>query len=291
MKIPETIDDLAPAPYNPRRISDAAASGLCASMQQFGDIAGITYNQRTGHLVSGHQRVSQLRKLGAQLERDESGNVSLVLDDDKFAVRVVNWSIAAERAANVVANNPHIAGVFTRDLEALLPPIRKHLGPEIFGAVGLDTLLREQSQIASEVHAGEDEDGEGQTDSLSDSIGLSEKYTRKITGPVYEITGECPSVSSLTDTSKRDALLDEIGKHELPPDVRRFLELSAERHTVFDYQSIAEYYAHASAETQRLMEDSALVIIDFNKAIEGGFIRLTKQIRDSFIDDQERDHE
>jgi hypothetical protein len=42
----------------------------------------------------------------------------------------------------------------------------------------------------------------------------------------------------------------------------------------FNYKNVAEYYAHSEKEVQELMEDSALVIIDYNKAIELGFVKL-----------------
>ena len=57
-----------------------------------------------------------------------------------------------------------------------------------------------------------------------------------------------------------------------------FLIYAAYRHTVFDYSKIADYYAHSSKEIQELMEDSALVIIDFDAAIEKGYVKLTKDI-------------
>lgn len=61
------ISDLRPASYNPRTIEDDAAAGLAQSLERFGDLSGIVWNQRTGHLVAGHQRVNQLRERGAQL--------------------------------------------------------------------------------------------------------------------------------------------------------------------------------------------------------------------------------
>ena len=61
-------------------------------------------------------------------------------------------------------------------------------------------------------------------------------------------------------------------------EVREFLELAAYRHLVFDYHNIAEYYAHADPEVQELMEESALVIIDYNDAISGGYARLKSDI-------------
>ena len=41
---------------------------------------------------------------------------------------------------------------------------------------------------------------------------------------------------------------------------------------------IAEYYSHANPVVQDLMEQSALVIIDFNKAIELGYVQLSKKL-------------
>ena len=89
-----------------------------------------------------------------------------------------------------------------------------------------------------------------------------EHYTHKITSPVYE-----PKKIEASNVS---------------PDEKEFLRQAAARHTVFDYAKIADYYAHASKEMQELMEDSALVIIDFGKAIEKGYIRLSDEIRNEY---------
>ena len=57
-----------------------------------------------------------------------------------------------------------------------------------------------------------------------------------------------------------------------------FLRLAAERHTAFNFEEIAEWYCHATPEVQRLMENSGLVIVDFDRAIELGFVKLTKRL-------------
>lgn len=54
---------------------------------------------------------------------------------------------------------------------------------------------------------------------------------------------------------------------------RQFLKDAAGRHNVFNYRNIAEYYAHATPEMQRLMEKSALVIIDVDNAIANGYAK------------------
>jgi hypothetical protein len=113
-----------------------------------------------------------------------------------------------------------------------------------------------------------------------------EAYTSKISAPTYEVTGACPAVVDLLNDGKRNELVAAInGEPLLPADVRNFLLNAAQRHVVFDYQAIAEYYAHATPAVQRLMEASALVIIDFDAAIRGGFVRLSEEIHDALLND------
>lgn len=110
----------------------------------------------------------------------------------------------------------------------------------------------------------------------------NESYSRKVIAPTYEPSGHTPSFGEMYDTTKRDALLHEIENANLPDEVREFLRQAAARHTVFNYAKIADYYAQASPKIQALMEQSALVIIDFDKAIENGFITMTKDLANAY---------
>lgn len=109
-----------------------------------------------------------------------------------------------------------------------------------------------------------------------------DKYTKKLEAPKYEITGEKPEAEELTDDTRYNELIGEIDAADIPEEEKEFLKKAAVRHIVFNYTKIAEYYAHASKEVQELMENSALVIIDYNKAIELGYVQLTKQILDQY---------
>ena len=80
--------------------------------------------------------------------------------------------------------------------------------------------------------------------------------------------------TDLYSLDKYNELIDNINKSNLTEDKKIFLQLAATRHIEFNYSKIAEYYAHEEKETQSLMEDNALVIIDYNKAIELGFVKL-----------------
>lgn len=111
---------------------------------------------------------------------------------------------------------------------------------------------------------------------------VDEPYTKKIETPIYEPRGAKPKTTELYSDEKTNQLLSEIDKAKLPKDISAFLHLAAHRHTVFDYEQIAEFYAHAPKEIQDLMEKSALVIVDFEKAIENGFVTMSKDIAEAY---------
>ena len=91
-----------------------------------------------------------------------------------------------------------------------------------------------------------------------------------------------PSEFSLYNTDKYDSLVKDIKDKNLPKDIEKFLLLSATRHIIFNYARIAEYYCHANKDVQELMEKSGLVIIDFDDAMENGFIELTKHLEELY---------
>lgn len=138
------------------------------------------------------------------------------------------------------------------------------LGKEMQGIINID-----MSQFGFSV--GEDELGEEMQD---------DKYTLKVKIPQYEITGECPEISDMLDSSKADELIQEVEATDIPKEIREFLIQAARRHNVFNYRNIAEYYAHAEPEVQKLFEKSALVIIDVNDAIANGYVQLATDITD-----------
>lgn len=124
------------------------------------------------------------------------------------------------------------------------------------------------------------------------SMGLNEeekenKYSMKMNIPQYEIKGEEPDISELVDTSKVKELQLRIKHSNVPDEVKQFLKLASYRHLQFNYSKIAEYYAHADKEVQELMEESALVIIDFDDAIKNGYTELMNDLIGMNDDDEE----
>jgi len=115
------IDRLKAAPYNPRKDLQPGSRGwkkLERSLAEFDLVQPIVWNERTGHIVGGHQRVAVLRHQG-RTEVD---------------VAVVSLSPTRERALNIALNNPQVGGDW--DLDKL-----RHLVGEMTALPEFDVSL------------------------------------------------------------------------------------------------------------------------------------------------------
>lgn len=104
-------------------------------------------------------------------------------------------------------------------------------------------------------------------------------YTTKTLIPHYAPSVEKPPIEGLVDTEKYSKLIYEINHSTVSEAEKKFLRLAAARHIAFNYNYIADYYAHATPEMQELMEQSALVMLDIDDAIANGYVKLSKDIR------------
>jgi hypothetical protein len=161
--IPKTAAELAPAPYNPRKLSEQAGRALGYSMSEFGDLSGFVFNLRTAHLVSGHQRKEQLdpgSKIVNYTEApDECGTVGLghIQQGNRlWPIRFVDWDELKEKAGNLAANNPEIAGEFTEGVVELMNEIAAAM-PDVYDQA---LLFKIQDELRGDKgKTDEDEDG------------------------------------------------------------------------------------------------------------------------------------
>lgn len=117
---------------------------------------------------------------------------------------------------------------------------------------------------------------------------MDDTYTPKLESPHYTPADETPNISELYDDKKAGNLINEINSSDfLSDDEKHFLTLAALRHVVFNFKKIADYYAGSSQDVQRLMEKSALIIIDYDNAVANGFVEFSKKIAELTRDDYE----
>lgn len=104
-------------------------------------------------------------------------------------------------------------------------------------------------------------------------------YSKKVSTPIYKPSGRPVSIYECYDHQKYLRMVRRIENSNVSKEEKDFLKFAAARHIVFQFERIADYYASASKEMQELMEKSALVIIDFDKAIEEVFVQLNDNMR------------
>lgn len=123
---------------------------------------------------------------------------------------------------------------------------------------------------------------------VKEAMGDDKKYSRAIKIPQYNPSKEVPKLESMLDLEKYSKLIYAINKSNVSEEEKKFLRFAASRHIVFNYALIADYYAHASAEMQDLMEQSALVILDINDAIANGYVKLSEKMKQLVEEEKQR---
>lgn len=105
------------ASYNPRKLSEDARKRLKANLKRIGLAGGIVWNESTGNLISGHQRLSILDEI-QRYNPDTKDN------DYPIRVEVLNLTDKEEKEQNIFMNSTTAQGEFDSDLLAhLLPDI------------------------------------------------------------------------------------------------------------------------------------------------------------------------
>jgi ParB-like chromosome segregation protein Spo0J len=102
--------DIQKAPYNPRYMTPQAEKMLRRSLRSLGLVEPVVWNRRTGNLVGGHQRITQIDALEKR-------------DDYDITVAVVDVDEHAEKKLNLALNNRNIQGDW--DEEALADILRE----------------------------------------------------------------------------------------------------------------------------------------------------------------------
>jgi len=107
--VPVTIkrSQITLAHYNPRKISPEARKQLKANIKRLGMMGGVIWNEATGNLVGGHQKVSILDEIN-----------KYPTNDYDITVEKVNLTDKEEKEQNIFLNSKSVQGEFDSDLMA-----------------------------------------------------------------------------------------------------------------------------------------------------------------------------
>ena len=242
-------EDLIPYARNSRTHDESQVAQIAASIKEFGWTNPILLDGENG-IIAGHGRVLAAQKLSES--KVPTIELAHMTDTQKKA-----YIIADNQLALNAGWDKEILGLEIEEL--------KEEGFNI-DLIGFD------SKFLVDIY---DESSYDEDD----------KYTQKTDIPLYEPSDIKPSLKFLYDKTKLTHLIGRIKDSKLPKEEKDFLLLAAGRHIVLNFEFIADYYAHSDKEMQELMEESALVIVDINKAITNGWVNLSKELSDIYTAD------
>ncbi len=238
------ISNLAFDPNNARKHSAQNLKAIASSLEKFGQRKPVVVHN--GVIIAGNGTVEAARSL-----KWTEITITEVPSD---------WDIATAKAFAIADNR-------TAELAEWDTPVL------------VEQLLEMEDEGWDLKEFGFDD---GIMDSLqkeaNEAKEAQQEYSNKMNIPQYEIVGEEPALSELYNASKAESLKQQIAEAHLPNDIKEFLLIAANRHVQFDYRQIAEFYPHQSFEIQKLMEESALVIIDADDAIRNGYANFLTTI-------------
>lgn len=249
---------------NPRTIKDAAFQRLVQSVKDFPQMLDIRPIVVTPDMVviAGNMRLRACMELGMD-------KVPVVVADKLTPAQVQEFIIKdnlpfGEWDWDALANE--------WDTEQLVG-----WGLDFTPFTGFDLSAAAADQ-GENPYAATDEQGENPYTAIVEPVHYTPLDTDVEVGATY-------------DTTKADALTAAIDADAaLPTDVKAFLRRAAQRHVVFNYSSVADYYAAAPEAIRAHMRASALVLIDLDDAIKNGYVRMTEGLR-ALVGEQEQAEE
>ena len=241
----KSLDEIHEYDKNPRH-NDSAVDKVANSIKDYGFLVPIVVDFNN-NILAGHTRYKASKKLGLK-------EVPVIVASNLSEIQGREFRLVDNRVGEYA----------TWDTDLLREELNAIANEDLSQFYEFDDLLN--SIIDAE-----------ESSPITDDT----TYTQKVEIPIYtpDMNNEV-SEEQLVNTEYFDKLISEINSAKIPEEARKFLILSAYRHLRFDYTAIADYYAKADKTVQDLMERSGLVIIDYNKALEYGFVEFSDSLKE-----------
>jgi len=240
------LGDVVTWDENPRYTTDKELQIIRDSFTKLNQFQPLVIGPNN-ELYDGHQRVRALLPVLGEDYEVTAYRSSRALDDD-------------ER---------RLLALYSRQIGRWNWDILKAWDLDLLSLAGMDVdfggVLQDDAELAADVLGGGD-NAEPESE---------DKYMSFAQIPIYEPSGKNWSAGDLAGVERYNELIREINQFSSVCDdaeIIEFLMMAATRFIEFNYSRIADFYANASPELKDIMERLALVIIDYNKAIENGFV-------------------
>ena len=247
------ISELMPYARNNKTHNERQIKLIAASIQEF-CFKNPVIVDKDNSIIAGHGRV----KAAELLKLEE---LPCIVANDLTKAQIKAYRIADNKLADLGEYDVEMLQLEVQELQDM------NFDVELLG-VDLEATQEDAS------HSTETAEGDN-------------PYTKKIEVPLYEPKNEKPALAETYNIEKYNMLCENIKKSSVTEEEKIMLLAAAARHIVFNYELIADYYSHSTGEFKELAEESALVIIDFEKAISDGYVKLSESIKKQYGEEHE----
>ena len=238
------IGSIVPYELNNKIHDQSAVDRVANSISEFGWTYPILIDEQN-IILAGHKRLLAAKKLGLK-------EVPVIIKEGLTA--------AQKKAYRIIDNKS------SQESSWDLPNIELELSSLDEAGFDLEPFILNDFEIGK----------------LESSSSEESKYTGKTNIPPYEKPEKKPDFDDVYQSEYAKQLVGKIEASNCTAEEKRFLIMAAHRHVVFNYTKVADYYTFATPEMQRLMEDSALVIVDMDQAISNGWTRFNNSLDELF---------
>ena len=239
------VTELIPYASNARTHSEEQVTQIASSIREFGFINPIIIDDKN-NVIAGHGRLLASKKLG--LKEVPTLQVDHLTDTQRKAYVLADNQLALNAGWDTSFLKIELSDLLGDNFDLKLTG---------FSDSELDKILKLAMTSEEE----------------------NQLYTTKIEVPIYKPSESCPSLNECFDNKKTLQLIKIVTDSSLPVDIKQFLLLACHRFTIFNFDKIADFYAHQkNIEVKDIFEQLALIIPDYDRAIELGFVKLSKKL-------------
>ena len=255
-----SINNLKSDHKNARKRTDRSAALIKESLERYGAARSIVIDEE-GRILAGNGTVEGAKQAGID-------NLRIIDTDGDEIIAVRRTGLTEDEKIGLALADNRSSDLSDWDPQMLSQLNQEHDISPWFDAEDLNEIVNDDSAAREAADA-------------------DNPYTARIEVPPYEITGPKPELAQMYSDTKALELIQAIEQSSASDAEKLFLKAAAYRHVVFNFQQIAEFYAHSSAEIQELMENSALVIVDMDKAIVNGWTKLGEELSNAYLSEQD----
>jgi hypothetical protein len=148
-----------------------------------------------------------------------------------------------------------------------------------FGEYDWDALANEWNSDELKTFGLDIPNFESELEKIADDIDVKDLFDIEL--PFYQPSNNVPNINELADISKVENLINKIEELNIDDELKKILKIRASFFADFNFQKIADFYAHSKDDNVKsIFESLGMVILAPKEALKKGFVELGENVMD-----------